>query len=99
MTRRNKKTGVVEPIGDPTGRLTPEAAADVVERLALAAGLSGAWSGHSLRRGFATAAREAGHNPLEIARVGGWVDGSRALNRYFEPVDRVRNSPLIGIGL
>lgn len=93
MTRHGKT------IGDPSGRLTGEAAADVVERLAVAAGLTGAWSGHSLRRGFATAARAAGHDPLEIARQGGWVDGSRVLARYMEDVDRVTNSPLVGIGL
>ncbi|MYW55912.1 tyrosine-type recombinase/integrase [Streptomyces sp. SID8376] len=87
------------PIGDPAGRMTAEAAAEVVERLAVAAGLSGDWSGHSLRRGFATAARAAGHDPLEIARAGGWVDGSRVLARYMDDVDRVRNSPLVGIGL
>ena len=88
-----------QPIGDPTGRMTAEAAAEVVERLANAAGLVGDWSGHSLRRGFATAARAAGHDPLEIARAGGWVDGSRVLARYMDDVDRVTNSPLVGIGL
>ncbi|MFE0449100.1 tyrosine-type recombinase/integrase [Streptomyces fungicidicus] len=86
-------------IGDPAGRMTAEAAAEVIERLAVAAGLTGAWSGHSLRRGFATAARAAGHDPLEIARAGGWVDGSRVLARYMDDVDRVKNSPLVGIGL
>lgn len=49
--------------------MTAEAAAEVIERLAVAAGLSGDWSGHSLRRGFATAARAAGRDPLEIARA------------------------------
>ncbi|MFE0824155.1 tyrosine-type recombinase/integrase [Streptomyces sp. NPDC058847] len=93
LTRRGR------PIGDPAGRMTAEAAAEVVERLAVAAGLSGDWSGHSLRRGFATAARAAGHDPLEIARAGGWVDGSRVLARYMDDVDRVKNSPLVGIGL
>lgn len=87
------------PIGDPAGRMTAEAAAEVIERLADAAGLTGAWSGHSLRRGFATAARAAGHDPLEIARAGGWADGSRVLARYMDDVDRVKNSPLVGIGL
>ncbi|GGV76440.1 hypothetical protein GCM10015535_08290 [Streptomyces gelaticus] len=86
-------------IGDPAGRMTAEAAAEAIERLAVAAGLSGDWSGHSLRRGFATAARAAGHDPLEIARAGGWVDGSRVLARYMDDVDRVKNSPLVGIGL
>ncbi|MFJ4343331.1 site-specific integrase [Streptomyces sp. NPDC088915] len=86
-------------IGDPAGRITAEAAAEVIGRLADAAGLTGDWSGHSLRRGFATAARAAGHDPLEIARTGGWADGSRVLARYMEDVDRVKNSPLVGIGL
>ncbi|MFI7876012.1 hypothetical protein [Streptomyces salinarius] len=40
-----------------------------------------------------------GHDPLEIARAGGWVDGSRVLARYMDDVDRVNNSPLVGIGL
>ncbi|MFM9709179.1 site-specific integrase [Streptomyces galilaeus] len=53
----------------------------------------------SLRRGFATAARAAGHDPLEITRAGGWVDGSHLLARYMNDVDRVKNSPLLGIGL
>jgi hypothetical protein len=59
---------------DRWGRPTPEAAADVVERLAVA----------------------AGHDPLEIARQGGWADGSRILARYMAEVDRVTNSPLVG---
>jgi integrase len=87
------------PIGDPAGRMTAEAAAEVIERLADTAGLTGAWSGHSLRRGFATAARAAGHDPLEIARAGGWADGSRVFARYMDDIDRVKNSPLVGIGL
>ncbi|MER5312943.1 hypothetical protein ABT034_34805 [Streptomyces sp. NPDC002773] len=40
-------------------------------------------------------ARAAGHDPLEIARAG----GSRVLARYIDDVDRVKNSPLVGIGL
>ncbi|MEU5524876.1 site-specific integrase [Streptomyces sp. NPDC047860] len=93
MTRRGRT------IGDPSGRMTAEATAEVIERLAVAADLAGDWSGHSLRRGFATAARAAGHDPLEIARAGGWADGSRVLARYMDDVDRVKNSPLVGIGL
>ncbi|MDH6229349.1 tyrosine-type recombinase/integrase [Streptomyces sp. MJP52] len=87
------------PIGDPSGRMTAETAAEVIEHLAESAGLTGAWPGHSLRRGFATAARAAGHDLLEIARTGGWADGSRVLARYLDDVDRVKNSPLVGIGL
>lgn len=86
-------------IGDPTGRMTAEAAGDVVARLAERAELDGDWSGHSLRRGFATAARRAGHDKIRIARVGGWADNSAALDGYMEDADRVTDSPLIGIGL
>ena len=93
MLRRGK------PIGDPAGRLTAEACADVVERLADRAGLTGDWSGHSLRRGFATAARLAGHDLVRIADAGGWDRGSKALLRYLDEVDRVTASPLVGIGL
>ncbi|MFE0420664.1 site-specific integrase [Streptomyces tendae] len=86
-------------IGDPAGRMTVEAAAEVIERLAVTAGRSGDWSGHSLRREFATADRAAGHDPLGIARASGWVDGPRILARYMDNVGRVRSSPLVGIGL
>lgn len=88
-----------EVIGDPSGRLTAQAAGQTVDRLATAAGLEGQWSGHSLRRGFATAARLAGHDMLRIGRGGGWADGSKALAGYMEDVDRVTGSPLVGIGL
>lgn len=86
-------------IGDPAGRLTAPAAGQVVARLADAAHLVGDWSGHSLRRGFATAARLAGHDMIRIGRGGGWADGSKALAGYMEDVDRVTGSPLVGIGL
>ncbi|WP_151477737.1 tyrosine-type recombinase/integrase [Streptomyces albicerus] len=86
-------------IGDPAGRMTEEAAAEVVEKAAASAGLEGQWTGHSLRRGFATAARRAGADMLRIGRTGGWADGSRALLGYMEDADRVTESPLVGIGL
>ncbi|MFD0532314.1 tyrosine-type recombinase/integrase [Kitasatospora arboriphila] len=63
------------PVGDPAGRLTSEAVGDVVAKLADAAGLEGQWSGHSLRRGFATAARQAGHDLVSIGRA---ADGPTA---------------------
>lgn len=88
-----------QPIGDSSGRLTPQAAAQVVERVAQAAGLEGQWSGHSLRRGFATAARKAGHDLVRIGRHGGWADGSKALLGYFEDTDRWEDNPVAGTGL
>jgi len=86
-------------IGDNSGRLTAQAAAQVVERAAEAAGLEGQWSGHSLRRGFATAARRAGHDLVRIGRHGGWVDGSKALLGYFEDSDKWEDNPVAGTGL
>lgn len=85
------------PIGDPSGRLTAQAAAQVVERTASAAGLEGQWSGHSLRRGFATAARKAGHDLVRIGRHGGWADGSKALLGYFEDSDKWEDTPVSGL--
>ena len=87
------------PIGDSSGRLTAQAAAQVVERAANAAGLEGQWSGHSLRRGFATAARKAGHDLVRIGRHGGWADGSKALLGYFEDSDKWEDNPVVGTGL
>lgn len=83
-------------------RLTPESVADVVAGLAKAADLPvpagfRGWSGHSLRRGFATEARRAGADPLRIARQGGWTDGSRALAGYLADVDRWTAHPLTGV--
>ncbi|MFJ9376822.1 site-specific integrase [Streptomyces sp. NPDC101455] len=88
-----------QPIGDSAGRLTAQAAAQVVERVAEAAGLEGQWSGHSLRRGFATAARRAGHDLVRIGRHGGWADGSKALLAYMEDSDRWEDNPVAGTGL
>jgi site-specific recombinase XerD len=86
-------------IGDPSGRMTGEAIGDRVATLADRCELRGEWSGHSLRRGFATAAYAAGSDLLSIARAGGWNDGSRTLAGYVQTIDRVKNSPLKGIGL
>ncbi|GAB3170746.1 tyrosine-type recombinase/integrase [Streptomyces incanus] len=84
-------------IGDPAGRITPAAAAAVVTRAATAAGFEGKWTGHSLRRGFATAARRAGHTLERIGRHGGWADGSRALLGYLEEGDRWERNPVAGL--
>lgn len=91
MTRHGRS------IGDPSGRITPTAAADVVTRAAEAAGFEGQWTGHSLRRGFATAARRAGHTLERIGRHGGWADGSKALLGYMEEGDRWERNPVAGL--
>lgn len=85
------------PIGDPQGRMTTDAIADVIARAADSAGLTGQWSGHSLRRGFATAARRAGASLERIGRHGGWADGSRALLGYLEEGDRWTYNPVTGL--
>ncbi|WP_203959521.1 hypothetical protein [Sphaerisporangium siamense] len=77
--------------------MTAEAVADVVARIAAAAGLEGRWSGHSLRRGFATAARRDGKTLERIGRHGGWADGSRALLGYLEEGDRWTDNPVTGL--
>lgn len=81
----------------PAGRITPTAAAAVVTRAAQATGFEGKWTGHSLRRGFATAARRAGHTLERIGRHGGWADGSRALLGYMEEGDRWERNPVAGL--
>lgn len=89
-----------KPIGDQLGRMTSGAVATVVENAAHAAGYEGGrWTGHSLRRGLVTAARKNKTDHVHIARLGGWEDGSKSLLKYIEDVDRVTESPLIGIGL
>ncbi|MFF4647506.1 integrase [Streptomyces sp. NPDC001389] len=98
-------------IGDPTGRLTAEGVAEIVTRAAVRAGLArpdavlpdGAarWTGHSLRRGYAEATRQAKKDPIEAARHGGWADGSPTFAGYHDRAaafDEELN-PLYGIGL
>jgi integrase len=87
--------------GSVDGRLTGQAVALVVRRAAVGAGLDpdAAWSGHSLRRGFATEVYRAGADPLRIARHGGWADGSRVLLGYVDEVDRWSRNPLAAVGL
>lgn len=89
-----------KPIGDPAGRMTADAASDIIETAADAAKVEGLWRSHSLRRGFVTAARAAGKDLVDIGRHGGWADGSKALLAYIEEDDGWGDTnPLIGIGL
>ncbi|MFE2614380.1 site-specific integrase [Micromonospora chalcea] len=87
--------------GSADGRLTGQAVALIVARTAAAAGLDphAAWSGHSLRRGFATETYRTGADLLRIARAGGWKDGSTTLRGYIEDIDRRQANPLTGVGL
>lgn len=94
MTRQGR------PIGDPQGRMTTDAASDVVELLGELTETPGRWRSHSMRRGFVNAARDAGKDVVDIGRHGGWTDGSKALLGYIEEDDGwSERNPLIGIGL
>ncbi|MEU5978518.1 integrase [Streptomyces sp. NPDC047315] len=81
MTRHGK------PIGDPTGRMTEDAASDLVERAIRRTGRAGKWTTHSLRRGGVKSARAAGADIVDIGRHGGWKDGSKALIGYIDEED------------
>lgn len=86
--------------GQHGGRLSGQGVGLVLKRYAAAAGIDpAAVSGHSLRRGFATEARRAGHDMLSIARQGRWAPGSPTVYGYVAEVDRWNDSPLRGIGL
>lgn len=86
-----------QPIGDPTGRMKPQAIGQVVGRKARAAALPGKHTGHSLRRGMATEARRAGHDRITIARAGGWDEDSKVLSGYMEDADRWDDNALKGV--
>ncbi|MGA4684849.1 tyrosine-type recombinase/integrase [Micromonospora sp. AB353] len=87
--------------GETSGRITGQAVAIIVRRTALRAGLdaASAFSGHSLRRGFATETHRQGKNPLRIARHGGWKDGSATLAGYIEDADQWEDNALTDVGL
>jgi site-specific recombinase XerD len=85
------------PIGDPGGRMTGQAVAQVIHRCALAAGLGGRWTGHTLRRGFATEAHTAGIARRAIERQGGWTADSKAVSGYIEDADRWLYDVLEGV--
>ncbi|MEV5084309.1 hypothetical protein AB0K74_37830 [Streptomyces sp. NPDC056159] len=55
------------------------ARADLTAPTELLPDLPPCWSGHSLRRCFATAAKQSGAGLIETGRHGGWVDGPKSL--------------------
>lgn len=85
------------PIGDNDGRMTGQAVAEVIRRSAIAGGLGGRWSGHSLRRGLATSMHQAGAERRLIERQGGWEAGSRVVSGYIEDADRWLDDVLDGV--
>lgn len=85
------------PIGSGDGRMTGQAAGSVIRRAAISAGLSGRWSGHSLRRGLATSMHQAGAARRDIERQGGWSADSRAVAGYIDDADRWLYDVLDGV--
>ena len=77
----------------------PGDAADVDdgEETAGGAALTRAFTGHSLRRGGATAMLRTGEDPLKVSRHGRWVDGSRAFAGYVETAEGFEGSPTAGL--
>ncbi|MEV0149708.1 MULTISPECIES: tyrosine-type recombinase/integrase [unclassified Nonomuraea] len=65
---------------------------------AKAVGLAGI-TGHSMRAGLATAAREAKHDYKTIAEQGGWAPNSAALYEYLRIVDQWADNATAGIGM
>lgn len=90
---RNKDMAGFRPDGQAIGV--------ILRRVAQAAGVTSLpnLSAHSLRASGATIARDLGGDPLEITRLGRWVDGSTVALGYFRRVDRWRNHPLTGVKL
>jgi integrase len=85
--------------GHLAASITGQAIGTAITRAADTAGLLVHLTAHSLRAGLATEARRAGHDPLTIARQGGWVDGSPVLFGYIRTVDRWTDNALGDIGL
>lgn len=85
------------PIGDPSGRIIGQVVANVIRRCVLKAGLTGKWSGHSLRRGAATQMHRAGIDRRLIERQGGWIAGSTAVSGYIDDADRWLNDVMEGV--
>lgn len=82
-------------VGIHTPRLAPQSVAARITQRGLPLGLD--LKGHSLRAGFATEARKAGHDRKTIARQGGWSPTSRELERYFRDADEWTDNALIGV--
>lgn len=80
------------------GGITPEAVGDVITRCGEIAGLDIRPTGHSPRRGLATAAKKAGNDRSVIAAQGGWSPNSTAMEGYFDEEDGWEENALRGVG-
>lgn len=81
--------------------LSGEAAGAAVTRAGERAGIVVHLTGHSVRAGMATSARQAGKSREAISATTGHAPGSRALDAYLRRVDRwgEDENALVGIGL
>jgi integrase len=73
--------------GNITGGMGPDSVTRAITRISDRAGVTTAWTGHSLRIGLATTARAKGKDAIAIADQGGWARHSRSMNGYFQRVD------------
>lgn len=73
--------------GAVTGGMGPDSITRAIKRISVRAGVTLAWTGHSLRIGHASAARKKGRDAVVIADQGGWARHSRSMNGYFQIED------------
>ncbi|WP_244204182.1 tyrosine-type recombinase/integrase [Streptomyces africanus] len=73
--------------GTVTGGMGPDSVTRAIKRISVRAGVKLAWTGHSLRIGHATTARQKGRDAVVIADQGGWARHSRSMNGYFQIED------------
>jgi len=99
FVRFNKWGGAATASGSDDGRLSLSGAQGILKQAFSRAGLEGRWSGHSMRRGFATAARLAGHDNITIAKQTGHHPGSPVLLGYMDDADKWTRNALKGCGV
>lgn len=73
--------------GTVTGGMVPDSVTRAIKRISVRAGVTLAWTGHSLRIGHASAARKNRRDAIVIADQGGWARHSRSMNGYFQIED------------
>ncbi|MEQ4723795.1 tyrosine-type recombinase/integrase [Nonomuraea sp. B19D2] len=84
--------------GQMLGKISGQGIGIAITAAAEAVGLEGI-TGHSMRAGLATAAREAKHDYKTIAEQGGWAPNSAALHEYLRIVDQWADNATAGIGM
>lgn len=85
--------------GSPDRRITAAHARRILRQVSQQATTNGWWTGHSLRRGFATEARFNGQDGITIGPHGGWAKDSPAMLRYMQDADKWTNNALKGMDL